>query len=227
MQWERIALLRMESSKHHPRMNRLLEVQRKIASRVVLEDSYSTEFVAGVDQAFLDGRVVSGAVVVGPTLEVIGQASRMMSVAFPYIPGLLSFREGPAAIRAVKMLSPKPTLLFVDGCGINHPRMAGLASFIGVLTNMPTIGVTKNVLCGEGELPEKFGQAAPLLYNGKQVGHLLKSKDGCRPIIIAPGHRISMQSSLELVRRYLVNHKLPEPCWLAHVHVNQVKRELD
>ena len=208
-------------------INHLLEVQRKIASRVDLEDSYSAEFVAGVDQAFLDGRVVSGAVVLGPTLEVIGQASCMMSVAFPYIPGLLSFREGPAAIRAVKMLSPKPTLLFVDGCGINHPRMAGLASFIGVLTNMPTIGVTKNVLCGEGELPEKFSQAAPLLHNGKQVGHLLKSKDGCRPIVIAPGHRISMRSSLKLVRRYLVNHKLPEPCWLAHVHVNQVKRELD
>ena len=208
-------------------INHLLEVQRKIASRVDLEDSYSTEFVAGVDQAFIDGRVVSGAVVVGPTLEVIGQASCMMSVAFPYIPGLLSFREGPAAIRAVKMLSPKPTLLFVDGCGINHPRMAGLASFIGALTNMPTIGVTKNVLCGEGELPEKFSQAAPLLHNGKQVGHLLKSKDGCRPIVIAPGHRVSMRSSLKLVRRYLVNHKLPEPCWLAHVHVNQVKRELD
>ena len=227
MQWERIALLRMESSKHHLRMNRLLEVQRKIASRVDLEDSYSAEFVAGVDQAFLDGRVVSGAVVVGPTLEVIGRASCIMSAAFPYIPGLLSFREGPAAIRAVRKLSPKPTLLFVYGCGINHPRMAGLASFIGVLTNMPTIGVTKNVLCGEGELPEKFGQAAPLLHDGKQVGHLLKSKDGCRPIVIAPGHRVSMRSSLKLVRRYLVNHKLPEPCWLAHVHVNQVKRELD
>jgi deoxyinosine 3'endonuclease (endonuclease V) len=136
----------MESSKHHPWMNRLLEVQKKIASRVDLEDSYSTEFVAGVDQAFLDGRIVSGAVVLGPMLEVIGQASCMMSAAFPYIPGLLSFREGPAAIRAVKMLSLKPTLLFVDGCGINHPRMAGLTSFIGVLTDLPTIGVTKNVL---------------------------------------------------------------------------------
>ena len=205
----------------------MLEVQRKIASRVDLSDSYSTESVAGIDQAFLDGRIVSGAVVLGPTLEVIGRASCIMSAAFPYIPGLLSFREGPAAIRAVRKLSPKPTLLFVDGCGINHPRMAGLASFIGVLTNMPTIGVTKNVLCGEGELPEKFGQAAPLLHNGKQVGHLLKSKDGFRPIVIAPGHRISMRSSLELVRRYLVDHKLTEPCWLAHVHVNQVKRELD
>ena len=227
MQWERPALLRMESSKHHPWMDCLLEVQRKIASRVDLSDSYSTESVAGIDQAFLDGRIVSGAVVLGPTLEVIGRASCIMSAAFPYIPGLLSFREGPAAIRAVRKLSPKPTLLFVDGCGINHPRMVGLASFIGVLNNMPTIGVMKNVLCGEGELPEKFGQAAPLLHNGKQVGHLLKSKDGCRPIIIAPGHRISMQSSLELVRRHLVDHKLPEPCWLAHIHVNQVKRELE
>ena len=202
----------MDSSKRHLWISHLLEVQRKVATRVILEDSYSTEFVAGVDQAFFDDRIISGAVVLGLSLEVTGQASCIMSTAFAYIPGFLSFREGPAAIRAVKKLMPKPTLLFVDGCGINHPRMAGLASFIGVMLDLPTIGVTKNVLCGGGELPEKTGQATPLSHNGKQVGHLLKSKDGCRPIVIAPGHRVSKQSSLELARRYLVNHKLPEPC---------------
>ena len=147
--------------------------------------------------------------------------------AFPYIPGLLSFREGPAAIRAVKRLKLRPTLLFVDGCGINHLRMAGMASFIGIVLDMPTIGITKNVLCGESALPEKTGLATPLIYNDMQVGHLLKSKDGCRPIVIAPGHRISMQSSLELTRKYLANSKLPEPCRLAHQYANQVKRELD
>jgi deoxyribonuclease V len=217
----------MEPSKRHLRIRHQLEVQRKVAARVDLQDSFSTEFVAGVDQAFVDDRIISGAVVLGPSLEVIGRSCSTMLASFPYIPGLLSFREGPGAIRAVKKLIPKPTLLFVDGCGINHPRMAGLASFIGVLTNLPTIGITKNVLCGEGELPEKTGKAAPLFYNDKQVGHLLKSKDGCRPIVIAPGHRISMQSSLELARKYLVNHKLPEPCRLAHQYANQVKRELN
>lgn len=222
-----LPFLGMGRSKCPLKIGHLLEVQRKVASRVLLEDSYSIEFVAGVDQAFIDDRIVSGAVVLGQSLEVIDKACCIISSVFPYISGLLSFREGPAAIRAVKKLMLRPTLLFVDGCGINHPRMAGLASFIGVVLDLPTIGVTKNVLCGDGELPGKSGQAPPLLYDGKQVGHLLKSKDGCRPIVIAPGHRISMQSSLELARKYLVNHKLPEPCRLAHQYANQVKRELD
>ena len=219
--------LRMEPSKLRLRISHLFKVQRKVASRVDLEDSYSTEFVAGVDQAFVDDRIIFGAVVLRLSLEVIGHASCTMPAAFPYIPGLLSFREGPVAIRAVKKLTQRPTLLFVDGCGINHPRMAGMASFIGIVLDLPTIGITKNVLCGDGELPEKAGMATPLFYNGEQVGHLLKSKDGCRPIVIAPGHRVSMQSSLELTCKYLVNSKLPEPCRLAHQYANRVKRELD
>ncbi len=217
----------MGPSKLHLRISSLLKAQRKVASRVDLTDNYSTEFVAGVDQAFVDDRIISGAVVLGPALEVIGHSCRIMPDAFPYISGLLSFREGPAAIRAVKRLTPKPTLLFVDGCGINHPRMAGMASFIGIVLDIPTIGITKNVLCGVGGLPGKAGSATPLLYNGVQVGHLLKSKDGCRPIVVAPGHRISMQSSLELTRKYLADSKLPEPCRLAHQYANQVRRELD
>jgi deoxyribonuclease V len=104
--------------------------------------------------------------------------------------------------------------------------MAGMASFIGILLNLPTIGITKSVLCGEGERPEKPGMSTTLVYNGEQVGHILKSKDGCRPIIVAPGHRVSIKSSLDLTRKYLVDGKLPEPCRLAHLYANQVKREL-
>jgi deoxyribonuclease V len=216
----------MNPPKRHLLQVHLLEIQRKKASRVVLEDSYSTEYVAGVDQAFIDDRVISGAVVLGPYREVIGKACCIMKVSFPYIPGFLSFREGPAAIRAVKKLIPKPTLLFVDGCGINHPRMAGLASFIGVSLNLPTVGISKNVLCGNWKLPEEVGEATHLLYDGRQVGHVLRSKDSCRPIVIAPGHRVTLESSLKLTRKYLADHKLPEPCRLAHQYANQVKREL-
>jgi deoxyribonuclease V len=161
---------RMEPSEHHLRISHLLEVQGKVASRLDLKDSYSTEFVVGVDQAFVDDRIVSVAVVLGPSLEVIGHASCTMLAAFPYIPGLLSFREGPSAIRAVKKLTPRPTLLFVDGCGINHPRMAGMASFIGIVLDLPTIGITKNVLCGKSKLPEKAGMATPLFYNENKLG---------------------------------------------------------
>jgi deoxyribonuclease V len=217
----------MELSGRNLRIARLLEVQRKLAFRVDREDSYATEHVAGVDQAFVNDRIISGAVVLGPSKEVAGRACCIMKAAFPYIPGLLSFREGPAAIRAVKKLTPRPTLLFVDGCGINHPRMAGLASFVGIMLDMPTIGIAKNVLCGSGKLPEKAGMATALWHDGQQVGHLLKSKDGCRPIVIAPGHRVSMRSSLDLTCRYLVHGKLPEPCRLAHQYANKVRSEQD
>ena len=192
----------------------------------MLKDSYSTEAVAGVDQAFDGDIVLSGAVVLGPNLEVIDKASCSVKTSFPYIPGLLSFREGPAAIRAVKKLFRRPTLLFVDGCGINHPRMAGLASFIGVVLDLPTIGVSKSVLCGDYELPQKAGESTPLSNNGRQVGHLMKSSNRCRPIVISPGHRVSVDSSLELASEYLADHKLPEPCRRAHEYVNQAKRDL-
>jgi deoxyribonuclease V len=161
----------------------LYEVQRKIASRVILEDSYSTEAVAGVDQAFAGDLVISWAVILGPSFEVISRASCSVRTSFPYIPGLLSFREGPAAVRAVEKLFTRPTLVFVDGCGINHPRMAGLASFIGVALDLPTIGVCKSVLCGEFELPREAGESTPLIFKGRKVGHLLKTAKGCRPIV--------------------------------------------
>lgn len=205
----------------------LYEVQRKIASRVILENSCSTEAVAGVDQAFAGDLVISGAVILGSSSDIIAKASCSLKTSFPYIPGLLSFREGPAAIRAVKKLTPRPTLIFVDGCGINHPRMAGLASFIGVILDLPTIGVSKSVLCGEFELPQEAGESMPLILKGKKVGHLLKTAKGCRPIVVAPGHWVSVESSLELASVHLAGHKLPEPCRLAHEHVNRVKRELD
>lgn len=205
----------------------LYEVQRKIASRVILENSYSTKVVAGVDQAFAGNLVISGAVTLGQSFEVIAHSSCSVKTSFPYIPGLLSFREGPASIRSIKKLFPRPTLVFVDGCGINHPRVAGLASFIGVALDLPTIGVSKNVLCGEFELPQEVGESTPLIFNGKKVGHLLKTAKGCRPIVIAPGHRVSVESSLKVTRDYLAGHKLPEPCRLAHEYVNQVKRDLD
>jgi deoxyribonuclease V len=212
------------------KIRKLLAVSGKIAKRVVLEDRFSTERAAGVDQAFVMGDpevIISGAVVLGQSSGIKEKSSYFMNAGFPYIPGLLSFREGPPAIAAVRALPHKPTLLFVDGCGINHPRRAGLASYIGVILDLPTVGVSKNILCGSALVPEKIGAASPLVYNEETVGFLLKSCKGCRPIVVAPGHKVSLQSSLDLARYFIRGHKLPEPCRLAHEHVNQVKRDME
>jgi deoxyribonuclease V len=205
---------------------RLINVQKRVASRIVLEDDYSDDAVAGVDQAFLDDLVISGAVVLDKSQKITGKACHSMKAAVPYVPGLLSFREGPAALQAVRKLEIKPTLIFVDGCGINHPRMAGLASYVGVILDIPTIGISKNVLCGCYEIPKGVGEAKPLVYDGQAVGYVLKSKKGCRPIVIAPGHRVSVGSSLRLALRYLKDHKLPEPSRLAHEYANCESKRL-
>ncbi|VVB69395.1 Endonuclease V [uncultured archaeon] len=149
-----------------------------------------------------------------------------MRAALPYVPGFLSFRKGAVAAKAVRGLDPKPTLLFVDGYGANHPRMAGLASYLGVILDMPTIGISKDALCGESEVPRKVGEAEPLIYKEEIVGYVLLSRKGCRPIVVDPGHRISVYSALEVARRWLKGQKLPVPCSLAHEHANRMKKSI-
>lgn len=204
---------------------RLIDVERRIASRVVLEDSFYEQAPAGVDQAFLGELVISGAVVLDRSLKILNTSGCALKAVMPYVPGFLSFREGAAAIKAVRGLCPKPTVLFVDGCGINHPRRAGLACFVGVLLDIPTIGITKSVLCGKFDLPEEEGEAEPLIHEGRTVGHVLRSKKGCRPIVVAPGHRITIDSALEATRCCLRGHKLPEPSRLAHERARRLRAD--
>ncbi|MFB3763708.1 MAG: endonuclease V [Methanotrichaceae archaeon] len=200
----------------------LIEIQRAVASRISLIDGYSEETVAGVDQAFIEDLVISGAVVLRQ-FEIIDAACHAEEASIPYVPGFLSFREGPPAIMALGRLKIKPTLIFVDGCGINHPRMAGLASYIGVMLDIPTIGISKDILCGCFEAPVDEDEANPLVYGKGVVGYVLKSRKGCRPIVVAPGHKVSVDSSLVLARKYLKGYKLPEPSRLAHEYANRMK----
>ncbi len=162
-----------------------------------------------------------------PSLKLLHHSSAVMPVEFPYIPGLLSFREAPAIIEAFLKLDSgaKPDLLMIDGCGINHPRFAGLATHVGVMLDIPTIGVAKNILCGSGSIPSEPGEASLIEYNGRAVGYYFKSKKGCRPIIVAPGHKVSLPTSLAIVRSCIRTHKLPEPTRLAHLCVNRLKKD--
>ena len=217
----------------------LYPMQEEIASKAIIEDQLrALSLVAGADQAFFreatngntEGReiMISAVVVLEyPSMKFLYHSSATMPVDFPYIPGLLSFREAPAIIEAFHKLDKKPDLLLIDGCGINHPRFAGLATHVGVLLDIPTIGVAKNILCGSGTIPSKPGEANLIRYHGREVGYYLKSKKGCRPLVVAPGHKVSLDTSLTIVKSCIRKYKLPEPTRLAHLCVNKLKKDKD
>ena len=166
----------------------LLKVQHMVARRAIIKDDFKDiRFIAAADQAFLDNRIISGILIMDfGSLEVTECAFSIQTVSFPYITTFLSFREGPAIVNAFGKLKTRPDLLLIDGAGINHPRGAGLATHIGVALDVPTIGITKNILCGEGVQASNVGEASPLVYNDKTVGWLLKSSQKSKPIVVAP-----------------------------------------
>lgn len=204
----------------------LLCAQEIVRQRAILQNDHAAPLlVAGVDQAFMKDTIISGIVVIDhESLDVVEEVYYKGTVKYPYIPTFLSFREGPAITSAYEKLQHTPDIMMVDGCGINHPRGAGLATHIGVALDVPTIGVAKHILCGEGDEPLEVGDVSPLVFESRQVGWLIKSCLRCRPIVVAPGHRVSMDGALEITKHMLRGHKLPEPCLLAHKYVNNLKK---
>lgn len=204
----------------------LLHAQELVRQRAVLEDDYpQPRLIAGVDQAFEGDSIISGIVVLeAGSLEVVEEVHHMGKVVYPYIPTFLSFREGPAIVSAFRKLEYIPDILMVDGCGINHPRGAGLATHVGVALDVPTIGVTKNILCGDASEPVEVGDVSPLVFEGRQVGWLIKSCGRCRPIVVGQGHRVGMDGALAITKQMLKGHKLPEPCLLSHRYVTGLKK---
>ncbi len=206
----------------------LIKAQEIVASCALVEDRFGDlKTIAGVDQAFFDDKIISGITILDyDTMDVIEETYSIKDVEFPYIPSFLSFREGPAIISAFRSLKTRPDLLMVDGCGINHPRSAGLATHIGVALDMATIGVAKKLLCGIVEKPINIGEYSPIILHDQYIGVSLLSKKGCNPIIIAPGHKVSLNSTIDIVQHCLRGHKLPEPIRVAHRYVVDIKRKL-
>ncbi len=206
----------------------LLAIQKRVAEIAIAKDDFGElRLIAGVDQAFMKDRIISGIVVLDcNSLESVERVYSIQQVSFPYIPTFLSFREGPAIVSAYKKLKRKTDILLVDGAGINHPRRAGIATHIGVALNVPTIGITKRILCGSGDEPSQVGEVNPLIYEDRKIGWLLKSNKRSRAIVVAPGHRVSLDSSLSIVKSCLRGHKLPEPIRLAHEYVNGLKKKV-
>ena len=200
----------------------LRAVQADLAQRVVLRDDFARPLrtIAGFDVGFEDDGATTRAAAVlldADTLEVIDQQVARLPTRMPYIPGFLSFRELPALLEALAMLQAAPDLAFIDGHGIAHPRRLGIAAHFGVDTGLPSIGVAKKILTGEARmaLHEMRGAFTPLRDGREQIGWLLRSKPGCLPLIVSPGHRVAMPSAPELVMRCVTRYRLPEPTRLA------------
>lgn len=177
------------------------------------------EYVAGVDVAFHDGGAITVAaicVLVYPAGHCVEQVCYSEPTRFPYVPGYLSFRELPAVLGAWQQLRAKPQLVMCDGQGIAHPRRFGIASHLGVLLNLPTIGVAKSRLIGDATEPGKNrGESNPLTVNEEQIGWLLRTRTNVKPLYVSPGHMVDIPSSRDLVLAAGNGYRLPEPTRLA------------
>lgn len=197
-----------------------IPIQQQLRQGVITEDQLGTvQSVAGVDVGFEEsGSVTRAAVVVlsFPDLQLQEQAIAHRPTTFPYVPGFLSFREIPAVLDALEKLSLTPDLILCDGQGIAHPRRFGIACHLGVLIDLPTIGVAKSLLIGKhAELPSERGNWQPLIYKGETVGAVLQTRTGVKPIYVSSGHRISLSTAMDYVWRCTPKYRLPETTRLA------------
>jgi deoxyribonuclease V len=198
------------------------EMQLSLAKMVSTEDSIvNARLIAGIDISAPDTQGVAiGAVVVlrYPELDVVEVKEARRRISFPYVPGLLSFRESPLILAACEKLVSVPDLVLVDGQGIAHPRRIGLASHVGLVLDLPTIGCAKSILCGEHQpVGEEVGAQAELLEKGELIGAALRTKARVKPIYVSVGHRIDLASALEWVIKCCRGYRLPEPTRLAHL----------
>lgn len=202
-----------------------IALQSRLASQVVLQGAPTrVRSVAAADVAFVDwphrrqpGLARAAVVLLSyPELVVVEQRVVQAPVAFPYVPGLLSFREIPALVQAFESLDASPDLLLVDGQGYAHPRRFGLACHLGLLLGVPTIGCAKSRLCGSHEpLPEAAGSSVPLVDGDDVIGVVLRTRDGVAPVYVSPGHRIGLEAAAQWVLRLCRGYRIPEPLRLA------------
>ncbi|MGH7806496.1 MAG: deoxyribonuclease V [Thermodesulfobacteriota bacterium] len=205
-------------------------IQRELQKEVINQNGFrEIKRVAGADLAPIKGeeKLVCGIIVFSyPELEEIERVSAVVEEQFPYIPGLLAFREGPAIIQAFKRLENKPDLLMVDGQGIAHPRGFGIASHVGVLLDIAAVGVAKQRLYGKHkDPPDSQGGWTPLTdpRNGKTIGAVLRTKKGTKPVFVSIGHKIDLSSAVKLTLKCTRGFRIPEPTRQADIFVAKLK----
>ncbi|MCS7251503.1 MAG: deoxyribonuclease V [Anaerolineae bacterium] len=205
-----------------------IAIQQRLRSQVIREGPMPAlgAIIVGVDVSFRDEFARAAVVALRfPDLTWIAQAVAEVHVGFPYIPGLLAFREAPAILAALDRLEIEPHLLMVDGHGISHPRRMGIATHLGVYLDLPTIGCAKSKLWGRYEVPADVPGAWTPLWDGEEViGAVLRTQKGASPLFVSIGHRISLENAIATVMTCVRSHRLPEPTRLAHQAAGRIER---
>ncbi len=207
------------------------DIQKECAKRIISKDDFSDiKTVGGIDLTFEDVKAnpTKGwaclVVIDINTLDVVYTHSVEGVVDFPYIPTFLAFRELSLMLKLYQEAKLKPDVFFIDGQGMAHPRLCGIASHFGVETNSVSVGVAKKLLVGRYEhLGTKRGSMAPIVFKGKTIGMVLRTKDNANPIYVSVGHRISLTTSVKLVLR-LSRYRIPEPTRLAHNLLQRIRK---
>ena len=196
-------------------------IQEELQKEVITEDKFKqpVKYVAGVDMGFEDNGTISRAAVAVlsfPDLQLQEQSIAKRPTSFPYIPGFLSFREIPAVLDALQKINTIPDIILCDGQGIAHPRRMGIASHLGVIIDMPTIGVAKSWLIGDyEEVSQEKGSWQPLIHKNETIGAVLRTRSNVKPVYVSSGHRISLPTAIDYVLRCTPKYRLPETTRIA------------
>jgi deoxyribonuclease V len=225
------------ASQHHRRLHRWdvdvregAEIQETLRKRLSLKNGFvfrNIRWIAGADVAYATGGdAIFGAVVVlsFPELVVAEESWVKGKVQFPYIPGLLTFREAPVLLEAFSLLKQRPDVILFDGQGIAHPRGFGLASHAGLLLGLPSVGCAKSRLVGEySPVGKKSGSFSWLWFEGKKVGAVVRTRADVKPVFVSPGSKITLQTAVRLVFAACRGYRLPEPIRKAHQLANRIR----
>jgi deoxyribonuclease V len=208
-----------------------IKLQKELACRVETRTPLvGCRLVAGADVSYarFSSRFYAGVVVLRfPDLEIVEKQGVVRDVPFPYVPGLLSFREAPVVLEAFGRLAQKPDVLVCDGQGLAHPRRFGLASHLGLWLGVPTVGCAKSRFIGTFKEPgRRAGSVTPLVDQEEIIGQVVRTKTGVRPVFVSVGNQIDLRSAVELVLSCTRGYRVPEPTRQAHLFVNELRRNL-
>jgi len=207
-----------------------IQIQENLRELLTFEKyTGKIQTIAGADVSYdkHSGHFYAGVVVfkLNKQLELIEEATAVGKARFPYIPGLLSFREAPILLMAFRKLKNNPDIVLFDGQGIAHPRHFGLASHMGLILDKPSIGCAKSRLVGEyGSVENTAGAYSKLIYENKIVGVVLRTKKNTKPVFISPGHRTNLTFAIRIVLKTCCGYRIPEPTRQAHLLVNKLRR---